>query len=122
MTDEEAVEEVLRGPFTDCVRCKGTGLHEVRATDLHGIEIVVEKSTCTSCKGHGKWERGDYKQACVITGIVPQRLPTSSPFQGGIVNVHIWDRVLDPSEVVDFYKEQNERQAFTMSAWFKTNE
>ena len=60
MTHEEAAEEVLRGAFTICRRCNGSG---------EGKDSTFTKTNCDSCGGSGKWRRGDYATACIVLGM-----------------------------------------------------
>jgi hypothetical protein len=76
VTLEEAAEEILKGAFTICTHCEGTGNVTVKESVLYiQEEVEQEVMACRSCKGHGKWERGDYLRACSILGVEPVRLP-----------------------------------------------
>lgn len=49
MTDLEAAEEILKGPFITCATCKGNG--------------------CLNCAERGQFLRRDYQKACAIVGM-----------------------------------------------------
>lgn len=70
MTPEEAVEEVLQGPYAQCWRCKGAG-----EVDVAPYKNMHTGDTCPSCFGHGKYVRGDYNRACVELGRPTVSLP-----------------------------------------------
>jgi hypothetical protein len=106
MTEEEAVEEVLKGPFSTCTRCKGSGFYN---------SAFAGFGTCQNCDGTGKWERGDYKQACVILNIEPKRLPPpKTSYKGDAFSVSFWNRTLSADEVTGLYQkgvQQAQREA-----------
>lgn len=79
MTKEEAVEEILLGPYRTCTHCSGRGWLLEKKGERGSIisepsfsqdQNVFNLPKCQSCKGAGKWLRGDYRSACGILGLV----------------------------------------------------
>ena len=54
MTIEEAGQEILQDPYTECRRCQGKGYPDVKDIKTNFFNI------CKSCMGTKKWLRGDY--------------------------------------------------------------
>jgi hypothetical protein len=72
MTKEEAAEEILVGPWRTCIHCDGKGWSLKGAKweePFDPNKTIYNLPQCSSCKGVGKWLRGDYRSACAILGL-----------------------------------------------------
>lgn len=58
MDSEEALEQVLQGPWRSCGVCRGKGSHAVDG----GVK-------CTNCGGEGRRIRKDFLAACEVLGV-----------------------------------------------------
>lgn len=76
---EDAGEEILKGPYTLCKVCKGSGVYKAIAANSV-VSFDLDELYCRACKGAGKWVRGDYKAACVLLNLdippTPERANT----------------------------------------------
>lgn len=124
MTIEEAGQEILQGPYTECRRCQGKGYPGVEERDLNRNFFNI----CKSCRGTRKWLRGDYLAACVILGIDPpeRSVPvTEWKFDGKSesIDLQVWDYALSDAQVTSEYFKRISNPSlgapFSVNATFK---
>lgn len=109
MTKEEAGEEILRGPYSQCIRCEGTGWREEPTPP--GFVGSMSYQKCKGCDGAGRWRRGDYVRACILLGIEPVPVPTTLEDEQ---KSRWWNPELG-EEQIEF--EDHGNGSFTMKAW-----
>lgn len=91
MTREEAVEEILRGAYTACIHCRGTGTGPAASLFIGG------GTDCKSCNGSGKWRRGDYVTACFILDMEIPPIPSNQSLE--VWCNTFWPRALSSVEI-----------------------
>ena len=104
MTPEEAVEEVLKGPYTECWYCKGSG-----EINHEPYKNLFTADLCTHCHGRGQWVRGDYNRACIITGRPTVELIPAVKPDAFSMSATFWPRQLSGEEVVQLYNHENKK-------------
>jgi|SRR3972149_2428672 len=107
MTAEEAGQEILEGPYTTCTRCKG----QPYGKDQKPLATFF--NCCQSCKGSGKWLRGDYKTACIVLGMdipaVPEAV-SNWKFDPKVRNVNFVDYSLSDAQMSAEFMSKYKRE------------